>query len=134
MCSGCYKLKNHEFLRKKIDKFQNHTIFSALKSNFLDFGLDHSVGDTPLYIKKIFCGGHDGVFKSYLKKLKKLKNSEWIFLYLYWHILQNHFTPTPDFFITLFRSYSLRHGVVVLFLSHLPSELDIFFYFGQKND
>ena len=46
----------------------------------------------------------------------------------------NHFIPTPDFFTTFFHSYSLNHGAVVLFLFHLPSELEFFFQFLSKND
>ena len=44
-----YKMKN-------IDKFQNFTFFPALRNNFLDFGLDHNVKDTPLHVLKIIVG------------------------------------------------------------------------------
>ena len=44
----------------------------------------------------------------------------------------NYFIPSFHFFTTFSHSYSLHHGVIILVLSHLPSELEIFFYFCQK--
>ena len=62
-------MNNNEFLRKKIDKFNN---FTFLRNNFLDFGLDHNMRRTLIDNLKNFREELMMAFSNVIhKKLKK---------------------------------------------------------------
>ena len=90
------------------------------------------MGDALPYILKIFSGEVIIAFsKVNHKKLKKsLIFSQFFCIYFdtFYEPLHTH----SSFFTTFPHSYSLHHGVVVLFPFHLPSEWNIFFNFNQK--
>ena len=63
-------MKNHEFSQKKFQNFKIY--FFAFKSNYLDFGLNHNVEDTPLHILNTFSGEVMIAFSEIIhKKFKK---------------------------------------------------------------
>ena len=66
------------------------------------------------------------------KKTEKIENFQVNFFIFILTYFANHFIPTYDFFTTLPHSYSSHLGEIVLFISHLPSTLETFFYFCQK--
>ena len=66
------------------------------------------------------------------KKQKKSHIFSHIFLYLFFHVLRTTSSPLLIFFSTFSHSHFLHRDAVVLFLSHLPSELEIFFIFVKK--
>ena len=74
--------------------------FSVLRSNFLDFDLNHNVGDTMLHILKIFSGEVMIAFSEVITKNWKSH----IFWSLFCHILWTTSSP-----LLIFLPHSLTH-------------------------
>ena len=83
-------------------------------------------------LENFLWGAHDSFFRSYSQKTEKIESFQGNFFVPILTYFANQFILTSDFFTALSHLYSLHHDIVVLFLSHLRSELEIFFLFLSK--